>query len=385
MLRTVSWLLRAGAYVFIGLKTYTHAPALSPAVTVGVVGYVLSGLAMLLWWRTGSPVDDLGAQRARRPPWLTTLLGTAAVVCGYASVFPNADALVGLSLIFVADLCVESTIAVGWTVAGCTVTAVEAGVLAAGASRATALGYPVLVAMALIVSHNRRAYRIRAEQSAALLAQTELLRAEQRRTAVLDERTRIAREIHDVLAHSLGALSIQIQAAGALLANHQDIDRAVTLLTEARRLTADGLAETRRAVHALRSDVAPLDVELAAAADTHRQRHGVLVRLTVEGEPAPLSPDQTLPLFRTAREALTNAAKHAPAQPVAVTLTYEDDHVALTVDNPLSRRTDGEPRFATVDGGYGLTGMRERLLLLGGTLDAGVRDGQWRVRAEVPR
>ncbi|WP_208652875.1 sensor histidine kinase, partial [Streptomyces rhizosphaericus] len=214
-----------------------------------------------------------------------------------------------------------------------------------------------------------------------------LLRAEQRRVAVLDERARIAREIHDVLAHSLGALSIQIQAASALLTDHRDVDRAVTVLDGARRLTADGLAETRRAVHALRSDLAPLDEELATMADTHRQRHGVPVRLRVEGEPSPLPADQALPLFRTAQEALTNAAKHAPAQPVEVALTYEDEHVTLTVDNPLGAPPSPRraPAFATVDGGYGLTGMRERLLLLGGTLDAGVRDGQWRVRAEVPR
>ena len=103
----------------------------------------------------------------------------------------------------------------------------------------------------------------------------------------------------------------------------------------------------------------------------------------------PLPVDHVLPLFRTAQEALTNAAKHAPAQPAEVTLTYEDDHVTLTVGNPLGdldpQRADDRPRFATVNGGYGLTGMRERLLLLDGTLNAGVKDGRWVVSARVPR
>ncbi|OPF81799.1 two-component sensor histidine kinase [Streptomyces antioxidans] len=413
MLRTVSWLMRVGAYVFIGLHTFTEPPAGPGAVAQAVVAYALGGLALLLWEVTHA-LGDEAARRAPRSvarrgtqPRIRTrvLLGVAAALSGYASAFPHTGALIGLSLMAVMHLGTELSLPVGWAVAGCTVVALETGVLVAGAGRGLALGYPMLVALVLVASHNRRAYRVRAEQSAAMLAQSELLRAEQRRVAVLDERARIAREIHDVLAHSLGALSIQIQAASALLTDHRDIDRAVTVLDGARRLTADGLAETRRAVHALRSDLAPLDEELATMADTHRQRHGVPVRLRVEGEPSPLPADQALPLVRTAQEALTNAAKHAPAQPVEVTLTYEDEHVTLTVDNPLT--ADGPiaddnpladdsppgtppsprraPAFATVDGGYGLTGMRERLLLRGGTLDAGVRDGQWRVRAGVPR
>ncbi|GAA1270389.1 hypothetical protein GCM10009579_31220 [Streptomyces javensis] len=383
VLRTVSWLMRVGAYVFIGLHTLARPPAGAGAVPLAVVAYVLGGLALLLWELTHA----LGEKAARHAPRMRILLGAAAALAGYASAFPHAGALIGLSLMAVMHLGTEPSLPVGWAVAGCTVVALETGVLVAGASRGFALGYPMLVALVLVASHNRRAYRIRAEQSAAMLAQSELLRAEQRRVAVLDERTRIAREIHDVLAHSLGALSIQIQAASALLTDHGDVDRAVSVLDGARRLTADGLTETRRAVHALRSDLAPLDEELATMADTHRQRHGVPVRLRVEGEPSPLPADQALPLFRTAQEALTNAAKHAPAQPVEVALAYEDEHVTLTVDNPLGTPSSPRraPAFATVDGGYGLTGMRERLLLLGGTLDAGVRDGQWRVRAGVPR
>ncbi|SEE87286.1 sensor histidine kinase [Streptomyces sp. Ag109_O5-10] len=380
MLRTVSWLLRTGAYVFIGLKTFTHPPAGTATLVSAAAAYVLSSLALLLWGLTEARGDE-AADRSL----MLLLLGAAAVLAGYASAAPHAESLIGLSLAFVMQLGTQASLAVGWATAGCTVAAVETGVLANGAGREIALGYPVLVAAVLIASHNRRAWRVRAEQSATLLAQTELLRAEQRQVAVLDERTRIAREIHDVLAHSLGALSIQIQAAEVLLTDHQDIDRAVTVLAGARRLTADGLTETRRAVHALRSSLAPLDEELATLANTHRQRHGVPVRLTVEGAPFALSADQALPLLRTAQEALTNAAKHASAQPVEITLTYEDDHVTLAVDNPLAQRDSQRPEFATLNGGYGLTGMRERLLLLGGTLDAAARDGRWRVCAEVPR
>jgi len=270
------------------------------------------------------------------------------------------------------------------------VLAAETGVLVTGASAQTALGIPLLLALCLLTGLNRRSYRVRAEQSAVLLAQAEELRAEQHRVAVLDERTRIAREIHDVLAHSLGALGIQIQAARALLTDHQDTDRALEVLNGAQRMASDGLVETRRAVHALRTDTPPLDEELARMTATHEQRHGSTVTLTVTGGVPPLPPDQTLALVRTAHESLTNAAKHAPYRPVTVDLSYGDEDVTLTLTNPLGRadgpeRAPGDPAgFATVDGGYGLTGMRERLLLLGGTLAAGAADGRWTVTARVP-
>ena len=196
-------------------------------------------------------------------------------------------------------------------------------------------GDPLLIAVCTMFGLQRRAYRVQAEQSAALLAQHERLRAEQRRADVLDERTRIAREIHDVLAHSLGALGIQIQAAKAMLTDRGDIDRAVDALATAQRMAADGLTETRRAVHALRVDTLPLGEELAALAATHRQRYHVPVTLETSGEARALPPDATLALLRTAQEAMTNAAKHAPGQRVAVRLDYGDHDVRLSVVNGL--------------------------------------------------
>ncbi|MDX6353658.1 MAG: hypothetical protein QOF98_561, partial [Streptomyces sp.] len=116
----------------------------------------------------------------------------------------------------------------------------------------------------------------------------------------------------------------------------------------------------------------------------HEQRHSTAVALAVEGAPRPLPADQTLALVRTAQESLTNAAKHAPHRPVSLTLSYGDDDVTMTIANPLG--TAEANGFATLDGGYGLTGMRERLLLLGGALTAGPADGErWTVTARVPR
>src|SRR5262249_19882526 len=154
--------------------------------------------------------------------------------------------------------------------------------------------------------HNWGRYRVQAEQAAALLAQRELLQAEQRRADLLDERARIAREIHDVLAHSLGALGIQIQAARSVL--HKDAGQPCALRPAPQQTAPAGLVEPRRAVQALRTDTLPLDEELALVTDTHAQRYHVPVSYDTGGVPAAVPPDATLALLRIAQEALVNAA-----------------------------------------------------------------------------
>jgi signal transduction histidine kinase len=252
-----------------------------------------------------------------------------------------------------------------------------------GSGLGTLAGYPLLIAVCLSLGRNRRSYRVQAEQSAALLEQYERLRAEQRRADVLDERTRIAREIHDVLAHSLGALGIQIQAAKAMLTDHQDIDRAVEALSVAQRMAADGLIETRRAVHALRVDTLPLAAELEGVVNTHRQRYQVPITFETSGAARPLPPDASLALLRTVQEALVNAAKHASGEHIDVRLDYGDRDVRLTVVNHLNGAAAAIHGPSSA-GGYGLTGMGERLRLLNGTLLAGPRDEEWAVTAELP-
>ena len=199
---------------------------------------------------------------------------------------------------------------------GAGVLAIEVSGLALGAGYGILFGLPSIVVAGLVIGRNRGAYRIQAEQAAILLAQRDELQAEQRRADLLDERARIAREIHDVLAHSLGALGIQIQAARAVLADHGDIERAGEILAAAQRMAAEGLVETRRAVHALRADTLPLDEELARVSDTYAQRYRVAATFDIGGSPAPLPPDATMALLRIAQESLVNAAKHAAGQGV---------------------------------------------------------------------
>jgi signal transduction histidine kinase len=159
------------------------------------------------------------------------------------------------------------------------------------------------------------------------------------------------------------------------------------LLAAAQRMAAEGLVETRRAVHALRSDTLPLGEELTKVTETHARRYGVPVSFDTCGTPRPLAPDATIALLRVAQEALVNAAKHAAGEHVAVRLDYADTEVTLVVRNALGQDATGGGAGAgvrTADAGYGLTGMRERLRLLNGTLEAGDRDGQWIVTARLP-
>ena len=385
MLSTVNWLARALGFAWLGVLAFLLAPPPGTAATVvQVVGYCLLGAALLAW-----ALIEARPAVARRHAWARTVIrGVIAVATGFAcGAGYGGSAMVAFG--FVAAMMAGSadSLAAALAVTGAGILAIEVSGLALGAGYGVLLGLPSIVLAGLVIGRNWGGYRIQAEQAAMLLAQRDELQAEHRRGDLLDERARIAREIHDVLAHSLGALGIQIQAARAVLADHRDIDRADEILAAAQRMAAEGLVETRRAVHALRADTLPLDEELARVSDTYAQRYHVAASFDVGGSPAPLPPDATVALLRVAQESLVNAAKHAAGQGVEVRLDYSDADVRLTVRNglPPGTGTASGPGMSTVNGGYGLTGMRERLRLLNGTLQAGRRDSQWIVTAELPR
>ncbi|BBH66617.1 hypothetical protein ACTI_33020 [Actinoplanes sp. OR16] len=251
------------------------------------------------------------------------------------------------------------------------------GLWLAGRGPAAMLTQPALIAVLVLFSLHRREYRLRAEQTALLLEQITQTREAQARAAALDERARIARELHDVLAHSLGALGVQLEVAEAQLTEKGDVDAAATRIRKARRLALDGLAEARSAVRALRADVPPLPRALTDLSSRHEADHGSTVTLSIEGERRTLSPGAEVSLLRIAREALTNAARHASGRPVTITLDYRDAWTRLTVVNPADAGDIGED-------GHGLVGARERIALVGGRLDAGFAGDEWVVTAEVP-
>ena len=150
--------------------------------------------------------------------------------------------------------------------------------------------------------------------------------------------------------------SVQIQAARAVLTDQRDVDRAVELLGQARRMATEGLVETRRALQALRTDTPPLPDGLAELGAVHQRRHRAPVNFEVTGAPRPLSPDAGLALTRTAQEALVNTAKYAPHQPVEVRLDFgEEVHRSDRGQQavPADAAKDNLV-FETANGGYGL-------------------------------
>ncbi|MFB6437895.1 sensor histidine kinase [Streptomyces sp. NPDC056411] len=234
-----------------------------------------------------------------------------------------------------------------------------------------------------LVGLTRRSARVQHQQAQLLLDQSRQMQEERQRTAALDERARIAREIHDVLAHSLGALSVQLEVVDALMESEPPrTQEAAERVRKARRIAVEGLAETRRAITALRTDTAPLADAVRALADSLRERHAGPVRAEVTGVVRPLPDEVSLCLVRVAQEALGNVAKHAPGQEAELVLAYEPARVRLTVRSALPA-SDGPPTAGHALGGYGLAGMRERLQLIGGTLAAGPGPEGWTVRAEV--
>ena len=429
MLRTLSWLVRLAALVVVGVAIFLHSPASVPVLAAQAAAFVLGTAALSVY----VIIDYRFPPAARHVRLLPAMLALTAAAGGVCT-SPNGSPLLALGLIAALAAGSETGMVTSWVITGIGVVAIEIGAVAWSPGTAVALGYPLLLMLALLTGLIRRSYRVQAEQSAALLAQVEQLRAGQREVAVLNERTRIAREIHDVLAHSLGALGIQIQTARAVLSDQRDIDRALGILEQAQRIANDGLGETRRAIHALRSDARPLAEELTQLAETHRARHHAAVTVNVDGDARTLPPDAALALLRTAQESLVNAAKHAGGGLVGISLRFGADQTTLTVTSPLpgdlppedlppedlppedlppedlppgdmapgdlpagewrpadhgAQLTAGpmttEGLMKTADSGYGLVGMRERLLLLGGTLTAGPHDGQWIVTAQVPR
>lgn len=387
MLTAVNWVARGLGFTWIGVLSFVLIPPKpASALAVQVVGYALAGLGLL----TLALIDlQPKAVRYRATAW-PVILGVVGVAAGSASGAGYGGSIM-VVFAFVAALMSAGDTDMGPALAVTAATALATLIsgLAFGASYGILVGFPTVVISGLLIGRNRGAYRLQAEQAAMLLAQREQLEAEHRRADLLDERTRIAREIHDVLAHSLGALGIQIQAARAVLTDHGDIERASELLATAQRMAADGLVETRRAVHALREAPLVLETELAQASETHGQRHQVTTTFAAGGTPAPLPPDATIALLRVAQESLVNAAKHAAGHPVAVHLDYSDAEVRLTISNDLAPGADADADqladLSTVNGGYGLTGMRERLRLLNGTLQAGRCDNRWVVTAGLPR
>ncbi|MBC8446162.1 MAG: sensor histidine kinase [Chloroflexi bacterium] len=197
--------------------------------------------------------------------------------------------------------------------------------------------------------------------------------------AVAEERNRLAREIHDSLGHYLTTITVQLEAARKLIATQPE--RAAQAIAKVERLARESLTEVRRSVAALRAS--PLDTASLGEAigETVQDLHasGIATTFAIEGEARPLPIQTKAALYRAAQEGLTNVRKHANASAAQETLTYEPERAVLTISDNGTGRRGGEVE------GFGLLGLRERVVLLGGSLEAGDRsEGGFRLRVVVP-
>ncbi|MFE1753552.1 sensor histidine kinase [Streptomyces anandii] len=219
--------------------------------------------------------------------------------------------------------------------------------------------------------------RIRREQWARERAE----RAAAARRRADEERLRIARELHDVLAHSISVINVQAGVGLALL--DTDPEQARTALTTIKAASKEALGEVRQVLDTLRAPGAAPRAPvpgLGRLPELVEQAAGAGLTVEVEGEAPPLPPGADLAAFRIVQEALTNVVRHSGSRRARVRLAHEGGVLRLRVDD------DGPATGADAGGsGNGLAGMRERAAALGGTIDAGERpDGGWRVLAVLP-
>ncbi len=245
------------------------------------------------------------------------------------------------------------------------------------------LGVPALVSRSL---DRARLYREHA-RVLALLTERDALREVELAAAAGEERARIARDLHDVLAHTLSGLSLHLQGIRAVAAKRLGADDPViTSVERAAELARTGLAEAKQAVAALREEAEDAEVSAPRLADLTAltEEHGAA--LDVPGDVDALSPQVRETVFATVREALTNAGRHAPGAAVTVSVgVAEAVDVRVTDDGPApGAAPDGAGARGDVGGGKGLVGLRERAALVGGTLESGPWDGGWRVGLHVP-
>ncbi|MFJ5305517.1 sensor histidine kinase [Streptomyces sp. NPDC088350] len=301
-------------------------------------------------------------------------------------------------VLFLLALRVPARVAVGALSGTALVTYAMEGLVGGQVYRAT--GMQAMVLLALVVFFGT-ALRGRREARTQLVEQASLTEEERARRTLLEERSRIARELHDVVAHHMSVISIQAQVAAHLVENPSE--ELKENLAGIRQNALEALTELRRVLGVLRSEHPeyPEDPYALAGPGTgaapdapqptldrldalleNTRAAGLDVRSDVRGEVRPLAPGVELSAYRIIQEALSNALRHAPGSTVAVEVTHAPDGLQLIVTN--SRPQQAVP--PSPGAGHGLLGMRERAAMLGGHLTAGrTFQGGFAVVAFLPR
>ena len=377
---TYLWIraLSVAIIVFVAANSFHARPAPGghgQALAVTVTLIALCGVTITIMWLARAkpalhPAVQLGV------PLLAVATGAALVGlqannAGFLGVFP---ALGFAALVL--------PVPISAVVAGAAIAAVSAAWISNGRAGIAGIVLNDFAILAFyILSLFARRLRESNQRAELLLRELEQTRAAQAQAATLAERQRLAREMHDVLAHSLSGLVLNLEGA-MLLASQGGADPKVSdAIHRAHRLARTGLQEARRAIGMLRDDALPGPRRLAGLAAEFEADTGVPCQVTVTGAEAELDTDVRLTVYRVAQEALTNIRKHAEASRVEIRLAYEPHKTRLIIEDTGRRSHGPAPDEET---GYGLTGMKERAELLGGTLTAAPTDRGFRVELQVP-
>lgn len=353
------------------------------SAALGPVGFSTSGAGMFNAAAaaafTAAAVPYLLKDRLPQPAYVVLMVVMAAAVVGMRTADPTAEVTALFLIAAFAPLRPPRLLLPALVLlAACAVNVVQ---LSTGQGVVSlVLATDAGAAFFLLVGVLLRREKEQRERIAVLLRQVEAGREAERTAAAAAERARLAREMHDVLAHTLSGLSLHLEGS-RLLARSAGADaRLLGSLDRAGALAKSGLAEARRAVLALREDEAPGPGRLQSLLDQHRDAASGRLRFNSRGEAVPLPQEAALALYRTAQEALSNVRKHAPGADVDVDLSWERTAVRLTVTD------NGAAGGAAPGGGvgFGLNGMAERARLAGGTVEAGPLGSGFRVRLTIP-
>ncbi|AGL18740.1 sensor histidine kinase [Actinoplanes sp. N902-109] len=347
----------------------------STPVVLNLFGLVLVGLAfardslgdappalvVVAWvtWALWAVLVALPEPRVRERAALSLLLiAGGSLVAATTSVTGLVPGVVGM-LILTSMPAVPLRLVAGVVSGG--VVLIGVGALVTGAAREQLISSLATLVVVSLAGLGRRQQRTAETQSRALLEERLAVEQERARVAALTERSRIARDLHDVLAHSLGGLVIQLEAVDALLEAGRSPE-AQDRVQAARQLAVSGLDEARRAVSALREPEVPLSAAVAELAAAHRALGG---RVTVRGDAdgGVLGGASFTAVQRAVQELLTNARRHAPAMATTLDLDWRDGTLTVTgvTAAPVSAPTSS-------GGGHGLRGMRERVTEAGGAM-----------------
>jgi signal transduction histidine kinase len=361
-LTLVALVVVANAGSSVGLGTSGNALI----VTLSLAVYAAAAVVFLLWFDAPVPITVA----------LLLVMAVAAAASRHGD--PTGTGGIGLYLgVAYAPLRLPRRVALAVAAASVVVFDVELALEAANPAVfiTVVTGGAALFFLFGLLLCSEQQQRARADR---LVVELERSQEAERTSAVLAERARISREMHDVLAHTLSALVMQLEALA--IKAERAADPLAGGLSEAHRLARDGLREARQAVAALREDTVPGPHALAALVAQHTAATATPCTLDVRGQPVDLPPEASLAVFRTVQEALTNARKHAAGAPVHVHLDWRPDGAVVEVRDCGGTDTG----LHETGGGHGLTGLAERAALLGGQLQAGPAEDGFRVRLEVP-